>query len=218
MMRQFLGDVRAYFTALGAGVIPLVFGVLAGGLWLLQTLQESGAIRLPVQLILPATVWWAIGLIAALWGGFHAFRKEHAKVRALEPSVVVDGVRAVNTHVGGRPIFFLLITNDGPARAANVSVMLRVEFGADSAEENKVPQLIDVPGGGSAELEYESSFTIKENTLEGLQVLGTLTFNSISTPYCHKYRRWMGVRPEGARQFVRCDRDLARVVSVTVGL
>lgn len=132
------------------------------------------------------------------------------------PHLRVAEVRVENFKAGKEPIYIVTIANDGLIDATNVQVHMRVEMGT-----YKILTLINDPIVTIPAKEKEYFYIIDPSGLKQqhiddfnkavpLKVVGHFTFwLGGLQKFCYKYQPWdeKTERPEGVRQFVRCDYD-----------
>lgn len=183
--------------------------------------------------------WWTLILAAiASMFAYLAFRAASRQAKASEdqlaqakkefahaisPRLHIDGVRVVDFDVGRQPTFFVKIVNSGPVAAKKVEISIRIESSIDGGVRPK-SQAITIPANDSWEYPLNWPIELSSTSIERLssengklRVRGSFQEpKRDAVEYCYKYYPWSGRRPEGVSQFIPCEFDTARTVSLSI--
>jgi hypothetical protein len=142
------------------------------------------------------------------------------------PRLRVAEVRVENFKAGKEPIYILTIANSGLIDATGVQIHMRVEMGTYKILEWINDPIVTIPAKEKEYFYIIDSSGLNQQHIDGfndnvpLRVVGHFSHWLISpTEFCYKYQPWEEgrERPEGIRQFVRCDYDprLNTIVRIT---
>jgi hypothetical protein len=144
------------------------------------------------------------------------------QLRLMEGGVHIDSVRtAAELAESSMQVFFVTVVNAG-LTARRVSMTMEVDITGNTTRYQGSLAMM-VPANGTRDFFITSHVGISADLLQRLdgdtlRVRGRITWDNKTEDYCYKYNRCpLPVAPKGFPQFVPCDFDTSKAVSVSAG-
>ena len=167
---------------------------------------------------------WPLIIVAAL-GIFFANKNLKAvdkQAALMTGSIHVDGVRVIDLQEGRTAICFVTVANSGMI-ARQVSLTMAVDMLSDTTKYPD-PLATMIPAQSTREFSISSGLVMNSGNLQRLdgntfRVRGRITWDkgeNDKSEYCYKYNPYPhGEHPRGLPQFVPCDFNMGRDISVS---